>query len=332
MSSTIYDIAREAGVSIATVSRVFNNNPSVSESTRRRVLELDKERGYHPKAFAQGLARRNTRTIMALVPMLSNYFFMEVLGGMQDRINDSEYDLHIFNIKSFTSADDLYEQLEYVIRKGQADGYLLVSIHLREEQWKALQRYRTPMVLVDEFHTDYDSVSVDSVEGAYRATKFLLDSGYTKVGVIAASEASKPIQERVAGYRKALAEAGYGPDEERIYRGDDTYRDGFSEMGGYQAMLKILADPDGPDACFCTSDIQALGAMKALQDRQEEVPLVSFDDIQIAQFLGLSTMRQPMYDMGALAIEKLLNRLEDPSKEPTHTVFSPELVLRTSSE
>ncbi len=330
MQTTIYDIARDAGVSIATVSRVFNNNPNVSSVTRERVLKLAQERGYHPKAIAQGLARRHTKTIMALVPMLSNYFFMEVLAGLQDRISSSDYDLHIFNIKGFTSADELHEQLEYVMRKGQADAYILVSCHLREEQWQALlKKHKVPTVLVDEHHDAFDSISVDSIQGAYIATKYLLDQGYGRIGVIAASESSKPIQDRVDGYCKALIEAGHAKDDARIYRGDDTYRDGFSEMGGYQAMRKILEDPDGPDAVFCTSDIQALGALKAMQDVGRTIPLVSFDDIQIAHFLGLTTMRQPMYEMGTLAIEYLLERLEGASQEPPkNTVFLPELIVR----
>jgi len=330
LQTTIYDIAREANVSIATVSRVFNDNPNVSAVTRERVLKIAQERGYHPKAIAQGLARRHTKTIMALVPMLSNYFFMEVLAGLQDRISNSEYDLHIFNIKGFTSADELHDQLEYVMRKGQADAYILVSCHLRDDQWRSLlKRYRAPVVLLDEHHDAYDSISVDSIQGAYLATKYLLDQGHRRVCVIAASENSKPIQDRVAGYCKAMTEAGFGREDARIYRGDDTYRDGFSEMGGYQAMLKILEDPNGPDAVFCTSDIQSLGALKAMQDFGRSIPLVSFDDIQIAHFLGLTTMRQPMYEMGTLAIDYLLDRLEGDSLEPPkNTVFLPELIVR----
>jgi LacI family transcriptional regulator len=330
LQTTIYDIAREAGVSIATVSRVFNNNPNVSAATREHVLNLAREHGYHPKAIAQGLARRHTKTIMALVPMLSNYFFMEVLAGLQDRISDSDYDLHIFNIKGFTSPDELYDQLDYVMRKGQADAYILISCHLRDDQWRSLlKKYRSPAVLVDEHHDAFDSISVDSIRGAYLATKHLLELGHRRVGVIAASESSKPIQDRVTGYSMAMYEAGFSEDDSRIYRGDDNYRDGFSEIGGYQAMLKILEDPYGPDAVFCTSDIQSLGALKAMQDVGRSIPLVSFDDIQIAHFLGLSTMRQPMYDMGTLAIEYLLERLEGGSEAPPkNTVFLPELIVR----
>jgi LacI family transcriptional regulator len=262
--------------------------------------------------------------------MLSNYFFMEVLAGLQDRISDSDYDLHIFNIKGFTSPDELFDQLDYVMRKGQADAYILISCHLRDDQWRSLlKKYPSPAVLVDEHHNSFDSISVDSIQGAYVATKHLLDLGYNRVGVIAASENSKPIQDRVAGYRQAMLEAGYDKTDVLIYRGDDTYRDGFSEMGGYQAMRKILEDADGPDAVFCTSDIQALGALKAMQDLGRNIPIVSFDDIQIAHFLGLSTMRQPMYEMGTLAIEYLLERLEGGSEEPPkNTVFLPELIVR----
>lgn len=330
MQTTIYDIARESGVSIATVSRVFNNVPNVSEATRDRVLKIAQDRGYYPKAIAQGLARRHTKTIMALVPMLSNYFFMEVLAGLQDRISNSNYDLNIFNIKGFTSADELHDQIEYVMRKGQADAYILVSCHLRDEQWQTLlKKHKVPTVLVDEYHHAYDSISVDSAQGAYKATKYLLDQGHKRIGVIAASESSKPIQDRVSGYRKAMEEAGFNSNDALIFRGDDTYRDGFSEMDGYQAMIKILKDSEDLDAVFCTSDIQALGAIKAMQDVGRNLPLVSFDDIQIAHFLGLTTMRQPMYEMGTLAVEYLLDRLEGGTAyPPKNTVFMPELIVR----
>ncbi|HKI44101.1 MAG TPA: LacI family DNA-binding transcriptional regulator [Balneolales bacterium] len=327
MSATIYDIAREAGVSIATVSRVFNNNENVSEKTRKKILAIAESMGYHPRAFAQGLARKRSRIITALVPVISNYFFMEVLGGIQDALFEYDYDLNIYNI---TSANDQFEQIEYVLKKGMADGYLFISLHLKEPQWKRLKRYQVPITLVDEYDTEFDSVSVDSIEGAYTATRHFVQKGFCRIAMISAYPNAKPSKDRLLGYKRALEDAGRMVDNDLIVTGDDLDRDGFTEKAGYQAMNKLIHMENPPEACFCSSDIQAVGAMKAQNDTQVVVPLISFDDIQIAHYLGLSTMKQPMYEMGKLATHKLIERISDPEKVVSHTVFSPELVLRST--
>lgn len=331
MSINIYDIAKSAGVSIATVSRVFNNNANVSPKTRQKILDVAESMGYHPRAFAQGLARRNTKTIILIVPILSNYYFMEILAGMQDKLQAYDYDLNIFNIKGFDSPEELRQQVEYVLKKGLADGYALVSVHMPDSDWESMLRYRVPIVLVDEYSPKFDSVSVDSIEGAYTATRHLIDSGCHSVAMISAVESSKPVRDRIHGYKRALEDSGRLVDPDLIICGDDTYRDGFTEQAGYSAMMKILSHPSRPDACFCASDIQALGALKAMRDAGREIPIIGFDDIQISRFLGLSTMRQPMYEMGAMALDKLTDRIENPDRMVSHTVFSPELILRSST-
>ena len=329
MPATIYDIAQEAGVSIATVSRVFNKSPKVSGKTRDKVLRVARSMGYHPQGFAQGLARKHKNNIMALVPVISNYFFMEVLGGIQDKLAEHDFDLNIINV---TSNQVLFEQIEHVLKQRMAEGYLFISIHLNDHQWQSLREYDIPISLVDEFHSNFDSVSVDSVEGAYTATKYLLDQGYENVAMLAARESSKPIRDRVQGFKRAMQDAGRQVEEDMIIAADTDYRDGFTERGGYHAMRKILKLEPRADACFCASDIQAVGAIKAMKDAEREIPLISFDDIAIAEYVELSTMRQPMYDMGFLATEKLIDRLSNPGKHVSHTVFSPQIIIRSSSE
>lgn len=327
MSATIYDIAREAGVSIATVSRVFNNNENVSDKTRKKILTIAESMGYHPRAFAQGLARKKSRIITALVPVISNYFFMEVLGGIQDALVQYDYDLNIYNI---TSTNDLLEQIEYVLKKGMADGYLFISLHLKEPQWKRLKRYQVPITLVDEYDSEFDSVSVDSIEGAYTAASYFVQKKYRRIAMISAHPNAKPTRDRMQGYKRALEDSGRMVDQNLIVTGDDLDRDGFTEKAGYQAMNKLIHMSDPPDACFCSSDIQAVGALKAQNDAGVFIPLISFDDIQIAHYLGLSTMKQPMYEMGKLATHKLIERIGEPEKVVAHTVFSPELILRST--
>jgi LacI family transcriptional regulator len=329
-SSTIYDIAKAANVSIATVSRVFNNSNSVSPKTKKKIMDVAGAMGYHPKAYAQGLARRNSKMLMILVPVISNYFFMEVLAGIQDKLLEYDYDLNIHNLNSGNSSD-LKEQIDYVVKRGLADGYILVSVHQQEAYWEQLKAYGTPVVLIDEYHPDFDSVSVDSIEGAYSATKHLLQQGYRKIALIAANPASKPMKDRKSGYKRALEDAGIIVDEKLIIADSNLYRDGFTEENGYKSMQKILHHYPQVDAVVCASDIQALGAIKAMQDENKKIPLIGFDDLPISKFLGLSTMKQPMYEMGTLALEKLIQRIKRKDNLISHTVFSPELIVRESS-
>jgi len=328
LSVTIYDIAKEAGVSIATVSRVFNQSAGVSDDTRQKVLDVAQKMGYHPQAFAQGLARKQKNTVMAVVPVISNYFFMEVLAGIQDKLSQSNFELYIFNV---TADEQLFEQVEHVLKRQWAEGYLFISIHLQSDQWKKLTSIRNPIVLVDEYYSNFDSVSVNSVEGAYAATQHLIDRGYERLAMISALETSKPIQDRIAGFKQALTENKMKIYRSLVVQGDTSYRDGFTERAGYEAMLKLIDKNPRPDACFCASDIQAVGALKAMRDRGIYIPIISYDDIEIAEYMGLSTIRQPMYDMGALATQKMIDRLDNPDKQISHTVFSPELVVRASS-
>ena len=329
MSVTIYDIAKEAGVSIATVSRVFNNSNNVSEKARTNILSIAKRMGYHPQAMAQGLARKKSKLISVVVPVISNHFFMEVLEGIQDEIAKTDYDLNIYNIKL---SDDIFEQVENSIKRGMAEGYLIISVHLLAKQWKALKKLDAPITVIDEYSAEFDSISVNSVLGGQLATEYLLEQGYRRIAMISADTDSKPAFERFTGYKKALEERDIPVDPALIINGSDPDRDGFTERNGYEAMRNVLKLNPLPDACFCNSDVQAIGAAKAMQDLNTYIPLIGFDDIQFSDFFGLSTMRQPMRQMGKLAVHKLINRINAPETEISNTVFSPELVLRESTD
>ena len=329
MASTIYDIAAKAGVSIATVSRVFNQSTNVSQKTRNKVLKVAESVGYHPQAYAQGLASKKLNTIMAVVPVISNYFFMEILGGIQDKLTKLGYDLSIFNVTG--TGEVFFEQVEHVIRRRAAEGYLFISIHLHADQWDKLQKYPVPITLVDEFYEGFDSVSVDNVQGAYTATKTLLDAGYEKVGMISALDTSKPIKDRIKGYKLAFEDSGKIFDSSLIISGDTDYRDGFTERGGYTAMQRMNELHPRVDACFCTSDIQAVGALKAMEDLDISIPLIGYDDIEISEYIGLSTVRQPMRDMGFIATQTLIERMNNEEKSISQTMYSPKLILRKST-
>lgn len=329
MAKTIYDIAKSAGVSIATVSRVFNNSGTVKESTKLKVLEIADRVGYHPHAYAKGLASKKKDIIMLLVPVISNYFFSEVLEGIQKRVADLDYELNIVNI---IDSDDTFAQVERVIKRQWADGYLLVSLHLEDEQLKRLLRYDVPISIVDDTSEHLDSVDFDNVEGGYLAASYLLSKGYKQISVLSANLDSIPVKMRLQGYRKALTENKIEYNESLIFTGDEEERDGFTEKSGYEAMMKLIKTDSEPDACFVTSDIQAVGALKAMDEAGFKLPIISYDNLSISEYIGLSTVNQPMNQMGYRAAELLINRINEFPGSLKSEIIKPELIIRESSE
>ena len=338
MAVTIYDIADQARVSIATVSRVFNDHPRVSEDTRRRVFKVAEALGYEPHASAQSLARQQTHLIAAVVPVMTSFFFMEVLRGFQDRLDESDYDLLVYASRTLGTVDG---QLGRAVQRGRADGLLLVSTPLTGERARRLAAARTAAVLVDSSHEAFDSVSVDNQRGGAVAIRHLRERGHDRIGLILPTEDSAPARDRRAGAERALGEEGRALDPELVATADwDHDHHGYTRLAGYRAMQMLLdrfADrpADRPTAVFAAADVMAFGAYRAVQEAGLSVPgdieLVGFDDVASSVYVGLTTLRQPMYEMGRMAVEKLVRRLADPDREPSQTVFAPELVVRETT-
>ena len=330
---TIYDIAEKANVSIATVSRAFNDSPRVSAFTRDRIFAIARELGYQPHASARSLAKRQSNLISAVIPMLTSYFFLEVLQGVQDRIATSEFDLLVYSAPRIEEVDNL---LDNALSKGRSAGSLLFSSPLNDHRIERLKRYEHPVVLVDLYHEEFDSVSIDNELGGYLATRHLLEKGYSKIGLITANPESVPSCKRADGYRRAIHDCGGTIDDLLIAASSDEHFHGFTEEAGYESMCALLKAPERPDAVFAVSDIQALGAMRAIDDHGMKIPddiaLVGFDDIMISRYVELTTLRQPMYEMGKVAIEILLKRIKNEDTPVSHTVFSPTLMQRSTSQ
>lgn len=328
MGVTIYDIAARADVSIATVSRVFNGSPRVSEATRARVEGVAEALGYHPHALAQGLARKSTGVVSAVIPVLTNDFYMEVLRGIQDAVSARGLDLLVY---SALMPEEVESQLGRALQRGRADGMLLLSTPVDDARAERLCASRQAAVLVDAAHEAFDSFTVDNAEGGYLATRHLVAGGYDHVAHLSVSPEPPPARARREGYERALREAGRTPE---VFASDHRPY-GFSEEAGYEVVSDLIARRRLPDALFAASDLQALGALSALQDAgmsaPDDVALVGFDDVRVATFARLTTVRQPMYEMGHAAAERLLERLETPGLPPVAREFRPELVVRASS-
>ena len=337
MPVTIYDIAEEARVSIATVSRAFNGHPRVSEATRERVFAVAETLGYEPHASAQSLARKTTRLISAVVPMMTSAFFVEVLRGVQDRLDVSDYDLVVYASRTLDRVDG---QMGRAVQRGRGDGLVVVSTPLTDARARQVVASRQPTVLVDAHHPDIDSVSVDNRRGGAVATGHLLERGHDRIGLILPVAASGPAQRRREGYEDALAGAAKAVDPELVVVADwDHDHHGYTRFAGYRAMQEMLArfegrEADRPTAVFVAADVMAFGALRAIREaglRSRDIEVVGFDDIESSAYVGLTTLRQPMYEMGKLATELLVRRLESPGAPASHTVFAPELVVRETT-
>lgn len=334
MGVTIYDIAKEASVGVGTVSRVLNNHPSVSQETRDHVLAVAQRMDYRPNASAQRLARRKSRTITAIMPYITNYFFVELLGGIQDYLFDHDYDLLLYGVNHPKQIDNY---LQRSLRAGHSDGMLIASIDLPPDYTQRCLKNNFPVILVDRFNEHFDSFFVQSAEGAHAATRYLISLGHTRLAMITGNRETTPTRDRSEGYLAAIGEFGHVHSAGIFFPVVESKNDGFSKDAGYEIMKGLLAMPveKRPTAVFVASDIQAFGVMHALKEAglrcPEDLSIVSFDDIELAHYYGLTTMRQPIRKLGVLATQRLFARMDDPALEPLHRRFTPELVIRQTA-
>ncbi|MCS7229569.1 MAG: LacI family DNA-binding transcriptional regulator [Candidatus Kryptonium sp.] len=324
-------MAREAKVGIGTVSRVLNGSPHVSEKTRKKVLEVAKRLNYQPHTYAQRLAKQKAYAISAVIPFFTSYFFMEVLRGVQSKISEIGFDLVLYGV------NDPASQIEYYIQKsthrGKVDGVLFFSMKFPESYVRYFIQHSIPIVLVDTFHPKFDSITVDNYKGAYLATEHLIKVGHEKIGMISARLESVPAKQRFDGFKQAISDYGKTFYDKFFVETKDTRLDGFNRESGYYACKELLSrGKEIPSAIFVSSDIQAIGVIQALNEKGIKVPddvcVIGFDDIELAKDFGLTTVRQPMYEMGVIAVEKLFERINDEKLKVEHVKFTPELVIR----
>lgn len=333
MSVTIYDVARRAGVGIGTVSRAINDSSSIAPHTKERVLAVARDLGYRPHASARGLARKKTNTIGVIVPFFTGYFFVELLRGIQQEVSEYQYDLILYSVDEIGKKDAF---LEKTLEQRKVDGVLLISLEITDKDAQKFLRSQLPIVLVDGYHPKLDSVMVENRQGAYAATQHLIRLGHRKIGMIDGHLKSSPARVRLEGFKGALEDHDIDYNEDYLVVSDFvTGEDGFNEEAGYTAMNRLLnADKERPTGVFISSDIQAVGAMKAIREKglsiPEDIAIVGFDDIELAQYIGLTTMRQPMFEMGKLAVDRLFERIAGQSTNGFKKVFYTDLVIRES--
>ena len=334
MAATIYDVADHARVSIATVSRVFNDHPRVSEATRRRVFGAAERMGYEPHASAQNLARKHTQTVAVVASMAASPVLMEVLRGVQDRLDESAYGLLVCAGRTAGGVDG---SLARAVQRGRADGLLLVSTPMTPGRARHLAARRRAVVLLDGHHDAFDSVASDDRWGTAEAVRHLFARGHERIGL--ALPAPDLGRAHRAGYEDAHAAAGRPVAEALVVEADrDPGDHGATAFAGYHAVQTLLARfdaADRPTAVCVASDAMALGALRAARERGLAVPgdldVIGSGDSEAAAYVGLTTLHLPRVAMGQMAAELLLRRLAVPDRPPAQVVFAPQLIVRETT-
>ncbi len=328
---TIHDVAKRAGVGSITVSRVINNSGYFSPETRKRVEKAIAELGYVPNSLARSLRSRKTNSVALMVADITNPFFTTLARGVEDAANKAGYTVIFCNTDKSQAKEEEYIN---VLLQKRVDGLLLVPTQNSDHAIRRIQKHGTPVVVLDRQvpNINVDTVRCNSVQGAYDLTRYLLSLGHKEIAVISGKLGIATADDRVAGYRKALAEANIDLDEQYIIRGELT------PEGGYSMTTQAISLPQRPTALIATNNFITIGAMKALQEAGLGVPadiaLVGFDDLPPAMvtFPFFTVISQPAYEMGTKAMELLLTRLEGEETDSYEEVLLPtQLIVRRSS-
>jgi len=326
---TMRDVARRAGVSTATVSHVINETRFVSGELKARVYQAMKELNYHPNAIARSLRRRKTHNIGMIVPDISYPFLAEVARGVEDAGFELGY-----NVILCDSNGNLEKEATCIgiLQEKKVDGIVLIAAGESSSRVQALIEQGMPVVVCDRElpGVGVDTVIADNVESGHQATEHLIGLRHHRIGCIAGPQMLGISKKRVEGYKRALEEHGIPLREELIARGD------FRCGGGYEAMRELLALDEPPTAVFACNDLMAIGAICAASQKRLRIPqdvaIVGCDDIALASFTNssLTTVAQPKQEMGAAAVEMLVERIGDKGKPPTRKLLPTKLVLRDS--
>lgn len=322
MSATIYDVAREAGVSMATVSRVVNGNPNVKPTTRKKVSEAIERLGYRPNAVARGLASKKTTTVGVIIPDISNVFFSELARGIEDIATMYKYNIILCN--SDQNVKKEIRLIQTLLGK-QVDGIVFMGGEITSVHVEEFKKSPVPIVLAattDE-QGEIPSVNINYEQSVFEAISFLIEEGHRHIGFIN-GPAEVPINGiyKLGGYKRALESHGLPFDESMIAIGDYTYE------SGKEATEQFLDQAVKPTAVFAASDEMAIGVIHEIQDRGMKVPgdleVISNENTRLAQMVRptLTSIVEPMYDIGAVAM-RLLTKLMNNEKVDNDEVILP---------
>jgi LacI family transcriptional regulator len=328
---TIKDIAKTAGLSIATVSYVINNSRPVSPEAAEKVKQAIYQLGYSPNLIARSLRSKRTSTIGLVVPDSSNPFFAEIAKGVEDAGFSASYSVILCNSNATLQREQVY--LDLLISK-RVDGLILASTSATLDHLRPLLQRQLPVVVFYRQAEDLpvDTIQVDNQKGGQDATRHLIQLGHQKIACIRPASAKTPSYHRVDGYVQAMLESGLEISTELMPQGNNRIE------GGHAAALRLLDSGQPFSAIFSTNDAMAIGAMRALRERglrvPEDVSVIGFDDILLASYVvpALTTITQPKVEAGKRAVEFLIERIESCGDcQPHHLVLETNFVARAST-
>jgi DNA-binding LacI/PurR family transcriptional regulator len=333
--SSIYEVAALAGVSIATVSRTMNQPHRVSETTRSRVMQAVHKLDYTPDFEAAARARHHSDRIAVLAPLNTYPGFIQRLRGISLVLEESQAELIIFQVdpKKLSNPQSI-KFIDSLASSGRYDGLIIMSISISDQDVTRISETHFPTVLIETQDSRFPSFGVNNQEGAAKAVSHLIERGFKNIGFVGFN----PIQSysinaskvREQGYIDTLLQNGRTVNPEHLifceYSIEDTY----------QAALQMLNKPNRPDALFCASDTNALGVLKAARELNLEIPkdlaVVGFDDIEIADYLELTTIKQPLEGSGRQAAMLINKLIKDPTSIKASQIDLPlELIIRRST-
>jgi LacI family transcriptional regulator len=333
MAVTLEDVAKKAGVSHTTVSLVLHGDKKISAVTKQKVMRIIEEMNYHPNYYAQSLANGKTNTIAVLISFYSSLFATDIMKGIEDESMYSAYSINQYSTRGDKDLEK--EQMEKILYGKRADGLIVISL---QPDMKIMEDYKAaglPIILIERKNVGFSSVVANNEKGAYLAASHLIKSGRKNMAIASGRlDCFDCInaEERFNGFNKALNEAGMKFDDNNFFPTWYEFEDGVRIMSGIaEKKMKI-------DALFCSSgDNVALGAMKEAKKRGIKIPddiaIIGYDDILVASMLqpALTTVRQPIVQMGREAYNLMCKSLNNEIKEPVVTVFEPELIVRESA-
>ena len=310
---TIYDVAREAQVSIATVSRVLNAPQRVKEATRRRVMAAVEQLGFVPKAEASARARRDFKRVGVLTPFFTALSFVQRVRGVATTLAETDYELIVYTVDSLAKLGAYLDMLPVSRR---VDGLIVMSLPFEDASVRRLLDNHLETVCVEYDHPSFSCVQIDNIYGGRLAAEHLLSRGYRRIAFIGETGepayALHPSDQRLEGFRQTLQQAGVGIPDSYVRRQP------FEIKSVIEATRALLELPQPPEAVFATSDIQAVGVLKAARQLGVRIPgdlaLIGFDNIDLADYFELTTVNQSLDDSGRTAVELLLARLADPGR------------------
>ncbi|MCL5996419.1 MAG: LacI family transcriptional regulator [Chloroflexi bacterium] len=324
---TIYDVAELAQVSISTVSRVLNSSSSVSTKTRDKVMAAVDKLGFVPKAEARARAMQGVGRIGAITPFFTAPSFVQRMRGVASQLMGTDYELVVYTVDS---KDRLEGYLAKLPLAKTLDGVVVMSLQIDDVQARRLIDHGLETVLIEFPQPAFSTVEIDDVAGGRMAAQYLLSKGHRRLAFLGDTDlpeyAIHPVSLRLAGFRQVLKDAGIAlPDEFVVlapYTQDQTRL----------VARHLLSQPHPPSAIFAATDFQAIGVLKVARELGLSVPgdlaIIGFDDLDIAEMMELTTVRQPLDESGRLAVELLLGRLADPNRPPQHIHLPLEVIER----